>query len=51
MYHRYEVLKPIENVTISQIAAAFEQPGGGIQYELPSTIDRLIKDGFLKEVE
>ena len=29
-YHKYEVLKPIDNVTISQIAEAFEQPGGGI---------------------
>lgn len=33
-YHKYEVLKPIDNVTISEIAPAFEQVGGGIQYEL-----------------
>ena len=27
-YHKYEVLKPIDNVTISEIAPAFEQVGG-----------------------
>lgn len=37
-YHKYEVLKPIDNVTISEIAPAFEQVGGGIQYELPNNI-------------
>ena len=29
-YHKYEVLKPIDNVTISQIAEAFNQSGGGM---------------------
>ena len=50
-YHQYEVIKPIDNVTMSEIAKAFEQPGGGIQYELPSSIKQLIKDGFLKEIK
>ena len=49
-YHQYEVLKPIENVTSSEIAPAFDMPGGGIQYELPSSIKDLIKNGFLKEI-
>lgn len=49
-YHQYEVIKPIDNVTKSEIAKAFEQPGGGIQYELPSSIRNLIKDGFLREI-
>ena len=40
-YHKYEVLKPIDNVTISEIAPAFEQVGGGIQYELPYNIKKL----------
>ena len=39
-YHKYEVLKPIDNVTISEIAPAFEQVGGGIQYELPNNIKK-----------
>ena len=49
-YHKYEVLKPIKNVTISEIAPAFEQEEGGIQYELPNTIDKLIKLQILKEI-
>jgi len=49
-YHKYEVLKPIDNVTMSGIAKAFEQPGGGIQYELPFNIKQLIKEEFIKEI-
>jgi hypothetical protein len=36
---------------ISKIAKAFEQSGGGIQYELPLSINQLIKEGFLKEIK
>ncbi len=50
-YHKYEVLKPINNVTQGKISAAFGQIGGGIQYELPATIKDLIRDGFLKEIK
>ena len=46
-YHKYEVLKPIDNVTISEIAPAFEQVGGGIQYELPNNIKKLKELGIL----
>lgn len=49
-YHQYEIIKPIDNVTISEIAPAFEQPGGGIQYELPNNIKQLLKDGYIKEI-
>ena len=50
-YHRYEVLKPIDNAITSQIAKAFEQPGGGIQYELPLNVKALIKGKFLKAIK
>ena len=50
-YHKYEVLKPIDNVIVSQIAEAFEQPDGGMQFELPSIVDKLIKNKYLKEVK
>ena len=50
-YHKYEVLKPIDNVSQGQIAKAFDQAGGGIQYELPANIKQLIKDGYLKELK
>ena len=43
-YHKYEVIRPIDNVIISQIAEAFEQLSGGIQYELPSIVNKLIED-------
>ncbi|MDE7333384.1 MAG: TNT domain-containing protein [Lachnospiraceae bacterium] len=50
-HHKYEVIKPIDNVTVSQIAEAFQQFGGGMQYELPSIVNKLIKDKFLREVK
>lgn len=50
-YHKYKVLKPIDNVTISKIAEAFEMPGGGIQYELPLNIKELIRNGSIKEIK
>ena len=39
------------NVTISEIAPAFEQVGGGIQYELPYNIKKLKKLGYIKEIK
>lgn len=50
-YHKYEVIKPIDNVTTSQIAEEFEQSGGGMRYELPSIVNKLINDKFLREVK
>ena len=50
-YHKYEVLKPIDNVTISEIAPAFEQVGGGIQYELPNNIKKFTKLDYIKEIK
>ena len=49
-YHKYKIIKDINGVTISEIASAFKQPGGGIQFELPASVDELIKEGFLKEI-
>ena len=49
-YHKYEVIKDIDGVTISEIAPAFNQPGGGIRFELPSCIKDLVKNGYLKEI-
>lgn len=50
-YHKYEVLKPIDNVTISEIAPEFEQVGGGIQYELPNNIKKLKELDYIKEIK
>lgn len=50
-YHVYRVIKPIENVEAGTIAPAFGEWGGGVQYRLPSKIDKLIKNGYLEEVK
>ena len=50
-YHRYEVIKPIDNVTIGIVEKAFGQNGGGTQYQLPMNIRGLIKAGYLKEIK
>lgn len=49
-YHKYRVVKPISGVTISEIAPAFYQNGGGTQYELPYSVHKLINGGFLEEI-
>jgi RHS repeat-associated protein len=48
-YHVYRVKKPIE-VTTGQIAPAFGEPGMGTQHELPTSVARLLRHGFLEEV-
>jgi hypothetical protein len=58
-YYRYEVLKPFK-VEAGEIAPAFEQPGGGIQFVLDGThipgaparvdVQWLIDNGYLKEL-
>lgn len=47
-YHSYRVIKPI-NVLAGKTAPWFDQPGGGIQYKLPMTIQELIDLGYLME--
>ena len=48
-YNAFEVLKPIE-VDAGITAPALGQRGLGVQYELPVSIDVLIKRGFLKPI-
>ena len=40
-YHKYEVLKPIDNVTISEIAPAFEQVGVEYSMNYPINIKKI----------
>jgi len=49
-FHTYEVLKPFD-VLEGDVAPWFDQPGGGIQYMLPDSIENLINDGYLRRVE
>jgi len=58
-YHDYEVLKPF-NVDCGPIAAWFDQPGGGLQFQLDGNLVSgapaqlnvlwLLDNGYLKEV-
>ena len=49
-YHRYRVRKTIGGVTMGRIAPAFNQEGGGIQFELPSSILSLLQNNYLEEI-
>jgi hypothetical protein len=48
-YHRYEVVRPIP-VWEGPIAPAMGQPGGGLQYYMPTSIVDLVNAGYLREV-
>ncbi|MFD0671934.1 TNT domain-containing protein [Cohnella sp. GCM10027633] len=48
-YHQYKVVKPIDDVSMGEIAPAFKQSGGGIQYELPNSIEYLKSKGYLED--
>ena len=48
MYLR--LLKPI-NVKAGEIVPWFDEPGGGIQYLLPDTVDELLDAGVLRRIK
>lgn len=48
-YNNYQVVKPLE-VNSGGIAPAFNQPGLGTQYELPVSINILLKRGIIKKM-
>lgn len=48
-YSIFEVLQPI-NVKAGEIASWFNQPGGGMQYQLPEIIDKLLGE-FLRRID
>ncbi|RHA54420.1 glycohydrolase toxin TNT-related protein [uncultured Eubacterium sp.] len=48
--YKYTVVKDINNVTTSTIASTFNMLGMGIQIEMPLSIKKLIKTGYLREI-
>ncbi len=46
----YKVLKPIPGVKKGKAIPWFGQPGKGIQYQLPKSIDELVEAGFIKRI-
>jgi RHS repeat-associated protein len=49
-YSVYTILQDIENVRVGTTAPAFGQPGGGVQYLLPDTINNLDNSGFIRRI-
>ena len=49
-YSVFEVVKPIE-VKSGQIAPWFDEPGGGIQYLMPQTIEDLLNAGIIRRIK
>ena len=49
-YRVFEVVEPI-NVKSGSIAPWFDEPGGGIQYLLPDTVDELLDAGILRRIQ
>ncbi|MGN5289122.1 two-partner secretion domain-containing protein [Aeromonas sp. 11P] len=50
-YQKYEVIKPIPGVNAGNAAPWFGKPGKGTQYQLPMSIDELLKEGFIKPIK
>jgi len=50
-YRQYEVLKPIPEVNSGSAAPWFGKPGMGTQYQLPMSIDELVKEGFIRSIK
>jgi len=48
-YNSYEVLQPV-NVDSGPAAPWFGQPGGGTQFQLPSSVGELIEQGILRRI-
>lgn len=46
----YRVIKEIPGTRIAPAAPAFDMPGYGTQYELPSSVKQLRNSGYLKRV-
>ncbi len=49
-HQRYEVIRDIPDVKEGEAIPWFGEKGGGVQYELPASIDDLIENGYIKPV-
>jgi hypothetical protein len=47
----YEVLKPIAQVPSGPAAPWFGQPGGGVQHDLPMSINKLLEGGYIRVID
>ena len=49
-FHTYEVIKPIDGVRTGIAEPWFGQQGGGIQHQLPNSVQYYLDNGNLKEI-
>ncbi|WP_394355415.1 TNT domain-containing protein [Halocynthiibacter styelae] len=49
-YRQYEVIYSIPQVNSGPAAPWFGRPGGGTQHQLPMSIDELLDQGFIRQV-
>lgn len=49
-YNRYEVIREIPGVKQGEAIPWFGEKGGGIQYELPASIDDLLSEGYIRRL-
>ncbi|MDY3913337.1 MAG: glycohydrolase toxin TNT-related protein, partial [Phocaeicola sp.] len=49
-FHTYEVIKPIDGVRTGTAEPWFGQQGGGIQHQLPNSVQYYLDNGNLKEI-
>jgi len=50
-YHQYRVVKPIEGVEKGITSPWFDEPGGGLQYMMPESVETLIQEGYLERIQ
>ena len=49
-YSVFEIVEPLE-VKAGKVAPWFNEPGGGIQYLLPNSVDKLLDDNIIRRIE
>ena len=49
-YRLYRIVKAIANIKRGQVIPWFNEPGLGVQYEMPASIDDLKQGGYIVEV-
>uniref|UniRef100_UPI00066FC299 glycohydrolase toxin TNT-related protein n=1 Tax=Frateuria defendens TaxID=2219559 RepID=UPI00066FC299 len=50
-YYQYEVIKPIPGVTQSNALPWFGQPGKGVQFQTPNSVQWYIDNGYLRVIQ
>jgi len=49
-YKKYKVIKEISDVEKGEAIPWFQMPGKGTQYKTPKSINQLISEGYIEEI-